>query len=139
MLTLEVPLEATALDAAQERMAAWLEGQGVPGPARYRLRLVVDELLANLMMHGRFRGPPPPARLRLSVEPGAAILVLEDAAEPFDPRSAPEPAGPPSLGDNKLGGLGLSLVRRMAEIRAYERLPEGWNRTELAITSANEA
>lgn len=131
-LALEVPLELAAIEAAQDHIADWVEGRGVAPAIAYKLRLVIEELLANLVMHGRFDGPPPPARVSIAVEPSVLLLTIEDASEPYDPRTAPEPAAP-TLDDDRVGGLGLALVRRMTEIRAYDRLPEGWNRCEMAL------
>jgi anti-sigma regulatory factor (Ser/Thr protein kinase) len=127
-----IRLTPQSLDAAQDELATWLAARQVPAPAAYRLRLVLDELLANLMMHGHFTGPPSPVRLVATVGAAEIDLTLDDAARPFDPRAAPEPLRPTLAGD-KLGGLGLALVRKMAEIRDYRRLPEGLNRTELSI------
>ncbi|MGG5817883.1 ATP-binding protein [Falsiroseomonas sp. HW251] len=131
-LTRDVPLDIAAVEAAQDEIAAFLEERGVPPAACYKLRLIVEELLANLIMHGRFDGAPPPAKVSVEITPDALLLTIEDASAPYDPREAPEPAAP-SLDDDKVGGLGLSLVRRMAEIRSYQRLPEGWNRCEMAL------
>lgn len=131
-LGLAVPLTQAGLDRAQDELAAWLEAAQMPAPACYRIRLIVEELVANLMMHGRFAGPPAPLRLSAEAEAASVLLTLEDAAEPFDPRAAPAPQRP-TLAGERLGGLGLPLVRRMAEIRDYRRLPDGWNRLELAV------
>lgn len=132
-LALEVPLEPAALEQAQEELAAFLEQAGMPAPVRYRVRLVVEELVANLMMHGRFAGPPPPVRVEARCAPDEVRLAIEDAAEPFDPRLTPDPDAAPRLEDETLGGLGLPLVRRMSRILGYHRLPVRWNRTELAV------
>lgn len=121
--------------AALEQAEAFLAGRGIGAAQLYRARLVLDELLANLAMHGRFPpGPPPPVRLEVAAAGDAVELALEDGAEPFDPRAAPTPAAP-SLDDDRVGGLGLALVRRMAEIRDYRRLPGGRNRIELVIAA----
>jgi serine/threonine-protein kinase RsbW len=127
----DIPLNATELEAAQDALVEALEVAGVPGPVRYRVRLVVEELVANLIMHGRFAGTPPPVRLAVRVVPDGVLLHLDDAAQPFDPRTTPDPVGPPSLEEDPLGGLGLPLVRKMADIRDYHSLPDGWNRTEV--------
>ncbi len=132
MLSIEVPVGLDAIAPAQAAVAAWAEAQAVPPPAAYRLALVLEELLANLAMHGRFDGPPPAARLRLEVDQAVVRAVIEDAAAPFDPREAPAPA-PLRLDDDRLGGLGLPLVRKMADRLDYGLAADGWNRTELAI------
>jgi anti-sigma regulatory factor (Ser/Thr protein kinase) len=133
MLALDFPLGAEALAAAQDRIEAYLEAEDASDRARYVVRLVLDELVANLTMHGRFEGTPPPLRAEVASGRGGVSLALEDAAAPFDPRLPPGPAAPPSLDDDRAGGLGLPLVRRMAEIRDYRRLADGRNRTELWI------
>ncbi len=133
MLSLEVPPGLAAIEPAQDAIAAHLAEAGVAEPVALRVRLVVEELLANLAMHARFPGPPMPARIEVRVEEGGVTLLLEDAAEPFDPRDAPEPGGPPSLEDDRLGGLGLALVRRMTGRLDYRRSPAGRNCTEAWI------
>jgi len=132
MLALSIPSDADGLDAAQARIESWLVAAGGDARLRYRVRLVVDELMANLAMHGRIAGRPPPARIELRMAGPVAAVAFEDAAAPFDPRGA---AAPPrhTLEGDAVGGLGLALVRGMAEIVAYRRLPDGWNRTELLI------
>jgi anti-sigma regulatory factor (Ser/Thr protein kinase) len=129
--SIDVPLAVAALAAAQEEIASRLKAAGASESLLYRVRLVVEELLTNLILHGRFRGPAVPARLALSFAESGLTLVIEDPAEPFDPRVVPEPGGPPSLDDDRIGGLGLPLVRKMAVIQAYGQAEGGWNRTEL--------
>ncbi len=134
MLALSVPSDAEGLDAAQERIESWLLTAGCDARLRYRVRLVVDELVANLGMHARFEGAAPPARVELRLAGQGVALAFEDAAAPFDPRDAAAPPRP-SLDGEAVGGLGLALVRTMAEITDYHRLPDGWNRTEMQIRS----
>lgn len=131
-LRLQLPLDPAGLAAAQDRIEAWLAAAGASLRLRYRVRLVLDELAANLARHGRFAGPPEPARLSLRREAGALRLDVEDAAEPFDPRMAAPPSAP-SLEGEEQGGRGLALVGRMAEILDYQRLADGWNRLSLRL------
>lgn len=133
--TREVALDAEALATAQDELAAFLESHGVPALARQRVRLVIEELGANLMMHAGFPRGPGPLLIRAEPTAAAVLLAIEDAAEPFDPRATPEPP-PPDLEHDYTGGMGLALVRRVAEIRGYHRLPDGRNRTELAVPLA---
>lgn len=136
MLALGLPLDLAGLEAAQDRIEGHLTEAGATDRARYKVRLVIDELLANLMMHASFGDRPHEARAELRVDGGGVLIWLDDTAEPYDLRAAPAPSGPPSLDDDKVGGLGLALVRKMAEIRDYRRLDDGWNRTEIWIPAA---
>ncbi len=133
MLALEVALDLAGLEAAQAQVDAFLEQERASDRARYKVRLVLDELVANLMAHGRFAGDPPALRIDVRAAPAGVLLGIEDAAEPFDPRATPAPSAPPSLHDDRVGGLGLALVRKMVEIRDYRRLSGGWNRTEIVV------
>jgi anti-sigma regulatory factor (Ser/Thr protein kinase) len=139
MLRVEIAIDLAAIETAQDRIADWLAGEGVAHPVVYRVRLVLEELLTNLVMHGRFPRGRAPARVALEVTEGEVEVTIEDAAEPFDPRGAADPALPPSLDDDRLGGLGLALVRRMADIRAYGRGAGGVNLTRLRVRAETKA
>jgi serine/threonine-protein kinase RsbW len=129
----EIPLDTAALARAQDDIADFLQAQGAERIPASRVRLVIEELVANLLMHGRFDDPAATVRISVEVAPDAFVIAIEDAGEPFDPRAAPATLVPPGLDEDTLGGLGLPLVRRMATIREYRRLPGGWNRTELTV------
>ncbi|NKC30844.1 ATP-binding protein [Falsiroseomonas selenitidurans] len=132
-LTLDIPIGLSALAEAQDRAEAWAEAAGVPAQATLRLRLVVEELVANLVEHAAWPGPPVAARLHLSWQDGTLRGVLEDSAVPFDPlalREAPSEAP----GPERIGGLGLALVRRMTAALVYgPAATPGWNRTDFII------
>lgn len=132
MPLLEVPLTLTAIDVAQDSLTAWSAAEDVPGDAAYKLRLVLEELLVNLVQHGVFAGDPPAVRLDVALQAEQLVVSIEDAAAPFDPASAPEPP-PASVDDDRVGGLGLALVRRMVAGLSYGRAADGWNRTEFRI------
>lgn len=134
----DVPLETAAIAAAQDEIAALLAAQGVEEVPASRARLVIEELAANLIMHGRFDEEQPVLRIGVEVSEDEVLVTLEDAAAPFDPRATAEPSAP-GLDDDMIGGLGLALVRRIATIRDYRRLPSGWNRTEIAVSRKAKA
>lgn len=134
MLRLSVPVLLLSIAEVQAAIEAWAESAGVPPAVTYRVALVAEELLANLVMHGRFAGEAPAARLSLDRTAEGVILVIEDGASPFDPRVAPEPAAP-SLDDDRIGGMGLALVRKMAARLGYEPAADGWNRTTVVFAA----
>jgi anti-sigma regulatory factor (Ser/Thr protein kinase) len=136
VLSVQLPLEPVGLEAGQARIAAFLEQGGASARIRYKVRLVLDEMIANLQLHGQYAGTPETPRVELRWEGPCIVLCLEDSAAPFDPRSTPEPSGPPTLDDDRVGGLGLPLVRKMAEIRNYTRTADDRNRTEFLISDA---
>lgn len=136
-MRLRVPISQEGLTAALDAAETWAEAQAIPPAQALRLRLVAEELLANLTEHARWPdlpagAMPPEALVELAWEEGALSLVLTDGAAPFDPRHAPAPAAP-TLEGNAVGGLGLALVRRMSQRLDYGRDAEGRNRTALIL------
>ena len=87
---------------------------------RYRLGLIVDELVTNCIVHGAClsRGN----EIRVTVEDRENELFVEiiDAGQTFDPTATPPPQCP-QTGQVAVGGVGLSLVRRFAEWAHYNR------------------
>ena len=135
MLVLDIAIDLAALEPAQARIEAHLVACGAPPTQQLRVRLVVEELIANLVMHGRFpAAPSPPARVSVKREDACVTLVVEDAAAPFDPRDARPVMPPQPIESMSIGGAGLTLVRRTADIRTYGHTAAGWNRTEMRIS-----
>jgi anti-sigma regulatory factor (Ser/Thr protein kinase) len=104
---------------------------GLPAAAGSRVRVVLEELVLNLIDHatgwatGRIG-------VRIEVGPERVEVEVEDDAAPFDPRSAPafDPARP--LGERGPRGMGIHLVRSLAEGIEYERAG-GRNRLRVTI------
>ena len=119
VLGLRVPLLIKALAAAQRRLAGDLLGAGCPGELRFRVELVVEEAVMNVIRHGRPAGACA-VTMRLRAGAGRACLTLRDDGPAFDPLAAPVLA----LGgarDGVEGGFGLHLIRRNADAAAYAR------------------
>jgi serine/threonine-protein kinase RsbW len=135
MLRIAVPVGLEHVPQAQAAIEAWAGEAGLGPAVTYRLALVAEELLANLAMHGRFAGDPPATRVMVEAAGDGAVLTIEDAAGPFDPRRAPAPEAP-RLEDDRLGGMGLALVRRMAAGLEYGLAEPGWNRTRVTLRAA---
>lgn len=115
-LSLRLAPEIKALAAAQRDLAEMLAAGGCGGELRFRVELVVEEALMNLIRHGR----PRRAVVTLEAGGGHACLVLRDDGPPFDPLAAPAHA----LGgarDGVDGGFGLHLIRRNADRAGYAR------------------
>ncbi|HEU5270136.1 MAG TPA: ATP-binding protein [Jatrophihabitans sp.] len=100
---------------------ALAEQAGLDEVAGYRLRLAVDELATNVVMHAY--GPPGGSLLvDAGVEHDRLWVRLTDHGPPFDPTAAPDPlAGPVGLSERQPGGLGIALARRSVDRLEYHR------------------
>jgi serine/threonine-protein kinase RsbW len=90
---------------------------------RYRVRLVVEEILTNIIKYAFPDDDPHEISVRLKPAEDRLTIEFEDDGAEFDPRSAPPPDLSASLEETSVGGLGLHLVR--ANVEKMEYLREG--------------
>ena len=107
-----------ALAGEVERFCA---ASALPSPVSFKVRLVLEELVLNLIDHA-VGSATNRIDIRLELERGRVVLVLEDDGAPFDPRSAPAFDKAKPLEERGPRGMGIHLVRSMTEAIAYERI-----------------
>lgn len=114
---------------------SFCQGQGVPPETCGRLLLVLDELLVNVLHYGGDGGERLPAIeliLRYLREQMRLVVEIRDDGTPFNPFALAEPDTDASIEDRELGGLGIFLVRSLADVFSYCREPP-WNIVLLEI------
>ncbi|MCC7325366.1 MAG: ATP-binding protein [Burkholderiales bacterium] len=137
---MELTIRADARDA--RRASEWLESsardQGVPPAHIVRLDHCLDEVLANVFMHGGTAALASSVLLQLGVRrrPGVctAELVVVDAGAEFDSSASsngPTPK-PASLAEAGLGGLGLAMIRSFSDDLSYRR-SDGQNHLTISV------
>jgi serine/threonine-protein kinase RsbW len=131
--TLDIRAAVSSLGTIADYVRSVATRGGVGESAGLRLRLAVEELAANTIVHGygAARG-----RLVLSGSGdgrGSVTVLLRDTAAPFNPASRPPAAG---LGlpvqDRPVGGLGIHLALCSVDAYAYEHA-DGENRSSLTV------
>ena len=99
-----------------------------------RLRLAVDEIASNSIMHGyEEAGISGNLYVHTEVTDGHVKVVLEDEAGPFDPSKmgTPDHVDLP-LGERPIGGLGIHLTIQGVDEFSYERAGDR-NRTTFVV------
>lgn len=120
----------------QQNLLAALEefarARALPDALRYRLGLIVDEIVSNSLTHGKSRGQD--CEVSVVVTDGEEDMIVEivDTCTPFDP-TAHTLERCAKHGDVRIGGMGLCLVRNLAARMDYTR-SGGRNRTRLTIS-----
>ena len=110
--------ELDRVSAAVEELA---EREGWPPEMVYRMTLVIEELVVNIINHGHDDGVHD-IEIAMASEPDALTVEIIDDGRPFDPLSdAPEPDLDSLLEDRPVGGLGIHLVRTMMDEVHYRR------------------
>ncbi len=126
----------SAVGCFADRLQTDLGAAGVAESVGLALGVVLDELLANVIMHARdARGP---VHLRLRHCKGVLVARLRHAAAPFDPTRADAPDAPASLVEAQVGGVGLALVRAMTSEFLY-RHRRGENHIRLTMVTDSAA
>src|SRR5262249_24923289 len=110
--------------AELQRLAGWIEGfarQGTSPDVSFALQLCLEEAVANIIMYGAARDDP--LEIAVELERNGANLVarIEDNGRQFDPTRAPPPVPARSLGEAKVGDVGIHLMRSFATGMDYER------------------
>jgi serine/threonine-protein kinase RsbW len=122
---ISLPARLASVEAARQWLLQQLEGTDVAPAELFRIELVLEELVMNVVRHGH----PSPAvddgsslRLGAQRQGDHLLLCLEDDGIPFDPVASPLPAAPASLAEAPVGGLGLVLVHKSARSLRHERV-----------------
>ena len=123
MLQLTLPATIGSLDKVITFVDDLARAGGLSAVRAGRLRLAVEELVTNSIMHGygNSRGPWNDITLEGCVEPSEVWLRVSEDAPPFDPTRSytPQDLDKP-LGERTPGGLGLFLARHAVDRMAYD-------------------
>lgn len=113
-----------------------LDSEPLGAASRYNAELVFEEIAANIVNHGVRGGRDFEVCVTVEARPEAIVLTFEDAGVPFDPSAQRETTPPRSLEDERIGGFGLMLVRRVTTSLDYLRTADGRNRLTLRVARA---
>ena len=111
----------------------------IPATTQFAMDLCLEEVLSNIIRHG-YSGKPD-----YSIDVHFAnprehyfVIVVEDAAPPFNPVVAPVLPAVGSPDEVQLGGNGIRLLRRFADTLEYQATPSG-NRLTIGFSAADSA
>ena len=125
LIRLIVPGEHARVEDLNTSLEAVLTRHGIDPGVRGDVRLIVEELASNAIAYGGADGIDV-GQHELSVNIGIDrdLLTLEfrDEGAPFDPLSTPLPDLEADIMDRPIGGLGLYLIRQIAEETHYRRV-----------------
>lgn len=88
---------------------------------RFKVELIVEELLVNAMTHGQAGTHEGWIRVRVSATGFETVIEITDNGTGFDPRDAAPPDLSLPLEERSAGGLGLHFVRELADEFDYRR------------------
>lgn len=134
MDSITVPGTLDSLQAIRDCVDIAAKTAGIDSKKAYRLRLAVDEIATNIIVHGyneaNLAGQ---VNVLTEINQTALTIILEDTAPPFNPLAHPEPNNLDAPLENRnIGGLGVFLARQGTDDFRYE-YENGHNRNIFVV------
>ena len=132
-MALRVPDDRARLADALAAIASRLGAAGIGAGPIHDAQVVVEELVCNVMDHGAAGGVDA-LRLGLAIEGERILLDIDDNGAAHDPFAHPAPDLDAGIDERPIGGLGIHLVRALAQ-EAHYRRQDGWNRVRIVLAA----
>jgi anti-sigma regulatory factor (Ser/Thr protein kinase) len=129
-LTIEVPNSRDAIACASAKAESWLESYQPSPHVQNLVPLAIEELVTNCIQYGYDDANEHTIVIILSINDQNLTIKVIDDGHPFNPLTAPPPDFSVQVQDRPVGGLGIYLLRKLADHIAYERR-DGTNRLTL--------
>ena len=130
-LTIDVLSTRESIASASAQAEEWLQSHRPSAQALNLLLITIEELVINCIDYGYDDDKVHTIRLGLSIDGGNLAITVVDDGHPFDPLSMPAPDLSLPVQARPVGGLGIYLLRQLADQITYQRR-DGFN--ELTIT-----
>ena len=121
---IEPDASAAGIRQAQHWLHAILAARHVAPDRIDDVELIAEELLTNVVRVGGASA----AGVRLSVEcaltPSEIVLTFRDDGARFDPTAVESPRLDVDVADREVGGLGILIVKRLADACRYSRIDD---------------
>jgi anti-sigma regulatory factor (Ser/Thr protein kinase) len=87
----------------------------------HNLHLILDEVVINIMKHAYAGDESRVIDVSLERRGDRLTARVEDDGPPFDPTTAPPPPFDVPIEKRRIGGLGIHIVRTLADTITYRR------------------
>ena len=88
------------------------------------LRLIVDEAVTNIIVHG-YGDQSGRVTILMEIDGGAVVVRIRDNARPFEADAVPRPHLEESLEKRAPGGMGIHLIRKLSDEAVFKSGPGG--------------
>jgi len=120
-LKLHIKNSLASVTAGNEAASRWLTERGAPAEIEYFANLAIEEFATNVIKYGYDDADEHVIEVSLCLSGGELELTMIDDGGAFNPLEAPEPKLNLPVEDRPVGGLGIHLVRKMADRMEYAR------------------
>lgn len=123
-VTLRARNSREALAPAGRAAEDWLRSHRAPPACIYLTLLAIEELATNCIKYAYDDDRQHEIEIELALTPRALTIAVIDDGHPFDPLAVPPPDMHPEIEDRPIGGLGIHVLRTLADQMTYERRDE---------------
>jgi anti-sigma regulatory factor (Ser/Thr protein kinase) len=100
-------------------ISEFLTARAIPGSNAFPLELILEELFTNVLKYRT--GGDDSVAVRLGLDGDRLVLsFVEFHVEPFDITKVPEPDLTAPAHERRAGGMGIHLVKRLADHVSFE-------------------
>ncbi len=121
---LRIPAQVSQLASVRQFIRDHAHRAGADQATTTDLVQAVDESVTNAIVHG-YRGSAGSVEVAVSTAGDALVVRLRDEAPVFDPTSVATPDVTRPLEQQRLGGLGILLMRELTDSMSYRQLGAG--------------
>ena len=119
--TFTVRNDLSELGRIADELATFDADGRLPPPVIFAVNLALEEIITNAICYGYEDTAEHLIQVELSMGDQAVIVTVQDDGRAFDPLSAPELDLGAPLEARRVGGLGLSLLRKLTDGVTYAR------------------
>ncbi len=120
MERLRLPAQLGSLDRFREFVDQSARAAGAGPEVLLKIEVVLEELLVNHVSHA-YKSGEGDSEVVCSCRPGFFCVEVSDEAAPFDPLQHAPPDLTLAPGERPIGGLGIHMVRSLADEIGYRR------------------
>jgi sigma-B regulation protein RsbU (phosphoserine phosphatase) len=116
-----LPNDISELQSAMDTLEAAMSQSSIPELVINRSKVILDEILSNIILYAYDDEQEHTIEIRLSLDSNGIRVTIKDDGIPFNPlgRAAPDTTAP--MEERELGGLGIHLVKKLADEVVYQR------------------
>jgi len=126
-------VSAAGLEQAQQCLRTILSARGVDPGRIGDAELIAEDVLTNLVRAARSQAGDIDVSLACALTPGEILLTVRDNGPAFDPLALAAPRLDAGIADREVGGLGILIVRQLADSCRYSRL-DGYNVLDIRLS-----
>jgi anti-sigma regulatory factor (Ser/Thr protein kinase) len=120
-LTLTLENRRSEVARLTEAVDHFAKDAGINEEDLHDVHLILDELVINVIKYAFRDAKPHTFDVRLELDGRRITMTVEDDGREFDPTKAPAPDLAIPIDERPVGGLGLHIVRTLADNLSYRR------------------